>query len=307
MEAYSCTAMDLIFAYDEGSGSSSENEIDKGTVNQQSSAPQTGDQHVFSPSETQSSSGNNPLGDNQYGTSAAVVSKESQCQTDAVVSQSSSSDFFNLLKCESKTQGPNFKAQHTKSSRNEVDVPDGEFWSDFVPDEDLYSSQQAPRTSHEEYYRKQTKSDASSNKVHPAFHESDQNDIQSESRSRMHLVRSHPYLSPHGNISSTDKHRKTTATNRLQNHGIPQTLSVQNTEKRKIYYIDSKVAPYLHTNGVFKPASKTSASWLAHGGAANRLNWNLPNFSHLLVTAGKSPSVLTLYFCCCCFCIFDNI
>ncbi|RUS72276.1 hypothetical protein EGW08_019964, partial [Elysia chlorotica] len=247
--------MDLILAYDDESGSNSENETDE-----------RHDVDVL-PSKVKP---------------ASAVPIDSQAETDAVVSQSSTSNFFNLTVFQPNPPKSNPKASYNtkKDSGDEVDIPDGEFWSDFIPEEDPCSKdcQQAPRTSHEEYFKRQTMSDNNFNNLQLSCHESKQNLIipfNSKSQSRVHSVRHacHPYLAAEGNrnVSFADMHRKASHTHKPNDHIPNQASAVQSPEKRKVYYIHSKVAPYLHTNCVCKPASKASASWLAHEGAANRL------------------------------------
>ena len=266
--------MDLICAYSEESGSSSEDAEEDGDHAMQSSST--------APTKVVQS---------HPGLLKTKLSNLSELEKNS--GNVESADFFNLSSLKSKPNRPSPKAEQAKHAFKDIpgsiEVPNSEFWSEFVPVEDSNCYQHAPEeTLHDEYYRKQTVDEINSSDFHPAFRkQSRRSQLGSESSYRKHSARnaSHPYSNPYRTVSGGHIDR-----NASNSHFATQPRNVHSSEKRKVYYIHSKVAPYLHTHSVFRPASKTSASWSAHDGAVNRLHWNIPNFSHLLVTAGKDFS-----------------
>ncbi|KAI8744486.1 WD repeat-containing protein 25 [Biomphalaria glabrata] len=61
--------------------------------------------------------------------------------------------------------------------------------------------------------------------------------------------------------------------------------------KKKMYYVHSKVSPYLNTKICNKCSTRLEKSWIAHDGVVNRLAWNISCYSHLLATAGMDAVI----------------
>lgn len=66
----------------------------------------------------------------------------------------------------------------------------------------------------------------------------------------------------------------------------------RNIEKRKLLVIHPKISPVLHIRKK-KYVTPKNKEWEnpGHGGAINRLKWNVPNYSHLLVTASMDSVI----------------
>lgn len=63
-------------------------------------------------------------------------------------------------------------------------------------------------------------------------------------------------------------------------------------EKRKMYYIHPRVASFIHKGNVNnKIPSQKEWSNPGHAGATNRLQWNIQNYSHLLVSCSMDSTV----------------
>ncbi|GFR74824.1 WD repeat-containing protein 25 [Elysia marginata] len=196
--------MDLILAYKKESGSSSESEDSNTEIG--SRAPESKDENVtLKPSKFEDNSHQRT-----QTVSARASFEESHGQNDSLASQISSTGFFNLS---SKLQRSNPKAGSAKTSNlgngivDNIEIPDGEFWSEFVPPKDFLSSQSTPVTSHDEYYRKQIMNYNNSNNLQltKASHEVRGSPKSAKSQYGLHGVRnaSHPYLSPHGRASTS--------------------------------------------------------------------------------------------------------
>ncbi|XP_059154669.1 WD repeat-containing protein 25-like [Physella acuta] len=69
------------------------------------------------------------------------------------------------------------------------------------------------------------------------------------------------------------------------------TYKAQKLLKGKIYYVHSKISQHLHGTTLNKPFKKHSHFWKAHNGPISGLDWNIPSYSHLLVTAGLDAAV----------------
>lgn len=64
------------------------------------------------------------------------------------------------------------------------------------------------------------------------------------------------------------------------------------SQKRKLYFIHPKVTPLLHNKRI-NCKLPTAKEWdnPGHAGAVNRLKWNIPNYSHLLVTCSMDSTI----------------
>lgn len=271
--------MDLILAYDEESGSCSEDEYRSQKKSSASDSKQS------PPVQFQSTT----LQYDCLNTSVQPVPCVSDnVNSESVTSYNSGTDFFNIS---SNFHIPKLEAEtatcYGDDVAKQIEVPDGEFWSEFVPMDSL-AYQPPSETSHKDHLKNQNINYEDSNNSYfvEAFNESRIDHSSSLSRCRVQKERNanHPYFIEHGK-----KHLK--AGRSTINDSINSTSSQYSLDKRKVFYIHSKVAPYLHTNCVFKPALKTSSYWSVHNRAVNRLNWNLPNFSHLLVSAGMDSKI----------------
>jgi len=103
------------------------------------------------------------------------------------------------------------------------------------------------------------------------------------------------------------QHGSENAKYQLQNFGKRRTGPTQGMEastgefgeraadaktKRKIYFVHPKVTPHLQRHGVHCKVP-TTKEWTnaAHAGATNRIKWNIPTYSHLLVSCSMDTTV----------------
>jgi len=71
-----------------------------------------------------------------------------------------------------------------------------------------------------------------------------------------------------------------------------KTQSSQNDKARKMYFVHSKVQHLLHKNvSNNKPPTKLEWTNPGHASATNRIQWNIPSFSHLLVSCSMDSSI----------------
>lgn len=73
-----------------------------------------------------------------------------------------------------------------------------------------------------------------------------------------------------------------------------ETASVSHSDqtRRKMYFVHSKVAPYLHQKTIHcKVPSSKEWTHPAHAGAINKVRWNIASFSHLLVSCSMDTTV----------------
>lgn len=214
-----------------------------------------------------------------------------------------STNFFNIKESQSESRS----STHTKSTyepllshlkeggkkNGKVEVPDSDFWSGFDPSVNLQSdgdcSHQVPIQSTQHF---------------KSGHQS-QNYIDSKQMAHISRKRPNNNTEPYSHYYNTYSDSKIknckfdTGQNRLTddvkkkscqvydnsniNLGCDHSLPV---EARKIFFIHHKVTPGLSQNLPCKYPSQLDSSWLCHDNAINRISWNIPNYSHLILTAG---------------------
>lgn len=78
-------------------------------------------------------------------------------------------------------------------------------------------------------------------------------------------------------------------------HKSHQVLDAGTTDKlirRKMFYIHPKIAPYIHSrSSICKIPTVKEWHHSGHAGVTNRLKWNVPNYSHLLVSCSMDSTV----------------
>lgn len=256
-------------------------------------------------------------------------------------SEKSNTLFFDFLGLEkpSKSKPDVFRGSQTlsdqpeirkvKTNWGEVEIPNGDFWTDFKPDSidvnpthnSEYHTSQMDRT----FVSESCVTKQNSHLLQPFSPES-QNSFQSHNALQLQssLKRSHHCNNSYANTEPNyglNKYARSSAQSlrlahncphppndhiqqrqgllysskdQLNHQNLPEELqnnSLQNqpvaSEKRKLFYVHSKVAPYLNTTPRNKCASRRLNSWPGHEGVINRLAWNIASFGHLLVTAGQ--------------------
>ncbi|GFO48708.1 WD repeat-containing protein 25 [Plakobranchus ocellatus] len=244
---------------------------------------------------------------NSFGTRSSNADQHpnyNENKADSVMSSEETNadcDFFGIQDWQTSSKRSTGSAVHLSTSRssvkshiqNGIQVPEGEFWSDFIPNQGPDSDHGKLHTSHDSYYRRQIEESVEPD-IPSSFHHTNcilPNTASIESskisknkgffRAHVRKYSNHPYFSFHskGVEAENSQVSKTNLT-------MPGPA-----ENKKVFYVHSKVAPLLHSYFNSKLACKASASWCAHDGAVNRLNWNQPNFSHLLVTSGMDSRI----------------
>ncbi|KAH9509329.1 WD repeat-containing protein 25 [Bulinus truncatus] len=179
------------------------------------------------------------------------------------------------------------KSQEEKGKKNcqhgEIEVPDSNFWKDFIPTN--IPESESMKTSHSEYFKIQT---GSSGLLTKRLSGNDISKISSNHK------RSYKCTGNNYGIPQSKKQCMTTIPTKSNTQTAENMKLLGNKSedvKKTMYYIHSKVAPYLNSQTATKCSSKLENSWCAHDGVINRLNWNAPNYSHLLATAGMDAAV----------------
>ncbi|BFZ12152.1 hypothetical protein BsWGS_15191 [Bradybaena similaris] len=260
-------------------------------------------------------------------------------------SEKSDTLFFDFLGLEKPTKSKSnvFKRSQTLSDKpeirkvntnwGEVEIPNGDFWTDFKPDSiDMnpthnseYHTSQMDRT----FVSKSCMAKQNSHLLQSCSLESQNRfqshcalQLQSSLKRANHCNNSHTNTGanyglnkyarssdqslglahncahpPNDHIqqrqglpySSKDQLNHQNLPEELHNNCLPSQPVA--SEKRKLFYVHSKVAPYLNTTPRNKCASRRLNSWPGHDGVINRLAWNIASFGHLLVTAGMDTCV----------------
>lgn len=249
--------------------------------------------------------------------------KETWIENSSLQTAETATTSFNFLGLESADKAssstfhdPEVQRESRKVSTcfGEVEIPNGDFWSDFIPE---YSSDTpVQQTDHREYYRIQT-GEAMAETDSPAKESSVS--LQAQKSLKRYSDYNFKTTVNYSGHSKRIKHDQlVTHSSGLQDHprdsaqliqrGMPpsanghsqlaeQPVNLRNSQhnqqagtnqKRKLYFIHSKVSPYLNAKPVNKCSGRLTDTWPAHMGVVNRLVWNVPNFSHLLLSAGKS-------------------
>ena len=73
-----------------------------------------------------------------------------------------------------------------------------------------------------------------------------------------------------------------------------QSTSIQ-SQPRKLYFIHPKISPLLHNRQqTCRVPSTMEWKGQGHGGAVNRVKWNVPSYSHLFVTCSMDSTIKVL-------------
>ncbi|CAG5126231.1 unnamed protein product [Candidula unifasciata] len=237
----------------------------------------------------------------------------------------------------SQTLGAQPEIRKVQTNWGEVDIPDGDFWTDFEPDSTNINPTHTINNSgcHTTVISKSCVIATNSQSLHTSNSPWTQNILQypnsyqSQNALQLHSLKRDIYCSnssderevgfsrnkrarlsdqrsrfshdcPHPlgdhtperqglSFSSKDHHSHQNLREELRDNSLQSQPEPK--EKRKLFYIHSKVAPYVNLTPTNKCANRRLSSWTAHDGVINRLAWNIPSFSHLLVTAGMDTSV----------------
>jgi len=196
------------------------------------------------------------------------------------------SDFFNFEghKIDKQKEGDSYNLdqheQNSASSSSNIEIPTGEFWKDFVPGTSQHEDLNISKRVETEEVKCTLK-----RRVNETWTTSTDNNI-SEKRKINSVQPSHSfYTSKEEDSKPIDIQYENISRNLDTKHQLPCE------EKRKIFYIHSKIAPYLFSNSTCQKCKKITKSWLTRGGIINRINWNIPNFGHLLLSAGENNDV----------------
>lgn len=205
----------------------------------------------------------------------------------------SETDFFGLLSCDSdddatdeprtkhrKTESENMADTENKISVEGVEIilPDSEFWKNTVVDLQSKAENVPPavcdgmaRTLSQE--TRSTQCFRKSSKEH------------TRANDKFHFSTKYNHSSHYGFLAESKP-----TWNNSQNHSDKPTIP---SERRKIYYVHSKVAPHLQSlrNPECKPPKGVRVLLPGHRGVINRVKWCCPNYSHLLLSASMDTHV----------------
>lgn len=163
------------------------------------------------------------------------------------------------------------KSVNVDNEKVTVEIPNSSFWKD-IPVDDIEVDQETASGREEDVLHKMYK------------------------RDRKHLDKRCDYGGQPGDNHGHQRFLKRTKFSNELIHSVnkdtQQTVGCIESERRKIYFVHSKITPLLHNKRMTcrLPSSK---EWdnPGHAGAVNRLKWNIPNYSHLLVTCSMDSSV----------------
>ncbi|XP_045186364.2 WD repeat-containing protein 25-like [Mercenaria mercenaria] len=96
----------------------------------------------------------------------------------------------------------------------------------------------------------------------------------------------------HGNQSDIKRQKASVECDTSFNKDRDQHETRRLNEKRKLFFIHPKITPLLQSKGLNNNIPKNK-EWEnpGHAGAINRLKWNVPNYSHLLVTCSMDTTL----------------
>ena len=76
-----------------------------------------------------------------------------------------------------------------------------------------------------------------------------------------------------------------------------QSTSQDPSQTRKLYFVHPKISPLLHNHQqTCRVPSKVEWKGQGHGGAVNRVKWNVPSYSHLFVTCSMDSTIKVFKF-----------
>ena len=83
------------------------------------------------------------------------------------------------------------------------------------------------------------------------------------------------------------------AENHARTSSLNQNTSIQHhSQARKLYFIHPKISPLLHNKRLAcRIPSKQEWKCQGHGGAVNRVKWNVPSYSHLFATCSMDSMI----------------
>ena len=200
--------------------------------------------------------------------------------------QSSVTNFFNL------NSSLDIGSPFTKTSSGverclttpfgSVEIPEGDFWKSFNPDvKDVSCFQNEKIKPIESVYKynehERKRSSQSNHSFSTISHSKSKHSRISSSDNDIHVSTRHLH---------SDSKVATTNCPTNKEH-ITQSQGCTSDQKRKMFYVHSKVMPYLHSMTSCKLCCRVSKTWKAHPTVINRINWNTSNYSHLLLSAGN--------------------
>ncbi|XP_064602570.1 WD repeat-containing protein 25-like [Liolophura sinensis] len=207
----------------------------------------------------------------------------------------SETNFFGLLSCDSDddaTDGPRNKHRKTESENTEnmenkvsidgveINLPDSEFWINTAADLQSKADNGSPAVSG-------GMAGALCQEIRDTqcFIKSSEQYITANDYDRCHFSTEYH----HSNAYEFSAEYKPTQNN-IQNYSDKPTIPV---ERRKIYYVHSKVAPHLQSyrSRECKPPKGVQVSLPGHQGVVNKVKWCCPNYSHLLLSASMDTHV----------------
>ena len=207
--------------------------------------------------------------------------KESDLNVSDKVNSKPSVDFFGLSNVESEEEPDNTESNFL-SKREEmvsihgtvipVEIPGSQFWTDLETSE-LQKLQgrniEKQRQSHEiAALRKRNFADFEHRgPVSSNFH-----------NSRVKLKDSNQ-----GKVTESQKNTSS----------FNQSTSIQQqSQPRKLYFIHPKISPLLHNRQqTCRVPSMMEWKGQGHGGAVNRVKWNVPSYSHLFLTCSMDSTI----------------
>ncbi|XP_005098633.2 WD repeat-containing protein 25 [Aplysia californica] len=176
-----------------------------------------------------------------------------------------------------------------------VEIPNGDFWKDFTPDKDMILQEGQGTANMTRTGHSVSTVDSNRARKRSSQHICDKDGTYSTSpvfSSKRSLHHGLVYSCSNSQQEDSDSsHALLTRVVSHSNTVVTPERSSSNNSERKIFFVHSKIAPYLHSKTSCKCSHKLSDTWKAHSTVINRLNWNVPTYAHLLLTAGMNEEV----------------
>ncbi|XP_033735828.1 LOW QUALITY PROTEIN: WD repeat-containing protein 25-like [Pecten maximus] len=222
-------------------------------------------------------------------------------------------DFFNfdsVVECDDyQPKTKVLKREFTLSSGLSVEMPVEEFWESVSADDIKLVSERKPSKSC--YISKECKAKQTFGNVRGS-HETFNNQNRSDLESKMHGVKKEvPTQCMHSHLVRTKALSEIDEQTRIFKHVGEGTLDKQQVysgqdqvedkhvrinadnhiNHRKLLYLHSKIKPHLNRKMFFKIPNNRNKTLQAISGPVNRVKWNNPMYSHLLMSVSMDGTV----------------
>ena len=196
-------------------------------------------------------------------------------------------DYFGLSKDDSKSEcSETGRSNQSRANKTEnvhiegksvsVEIPSSNFWKELKSSELQSLQDNVSKSKGVGYFRETSKHNL--NKRQKFVANSDQDS--SYSRSLNFDVRLSQKQDSYGNQQN-------------QRYGSTKKMADnQQSQSRKLFFVHPKVSPLLHSHRqTCRAPSKLEWKSQCHGGAVNRVKWNVSQYSHLFVTCSMDSTI----------------